>query len=128
MDRLFTRLSIVSIKRASKGVIVSDVKTSRSRWNETTIRENLPQLILYANGLLPLVKELGAKRIVPRFVVVTKAKKPVVQVIEPKATQDDVARLKDQVSATWSAIQAGIFVKRESWACMQCPFQKRCLG
>lgn len=121
------RLDLLELT-ASGDLIVSDVKTSRSRWNDTNAREHLPQLILYANGLLPLVKELGAKRIVPRFVVVTKAKKPVVQVIEPKATQEDVSRLKDQVAATWSAIQAGIFVKRESWACTQCPFQKRCLG
>lgn len=121
------RLDLLELT-ASGDLIVSDVKTCRSRWNETTARENLPQLVLYANGILPLVKELGAKRIVPRFVVVTKAKKPVVQVIEPKATQDDVSRLKDQVAVTWSAIQAGIFVRRESWACMQCPFQKRCLG
>lgn len=109
-------------------LIVSDLKTSRSRWNDEKAREHLPQLVLYANGLMPLLRELGAKRIVPRFVVVSKAKKPVVQVLQPQATQIDVSRLRQQVSDTWTAIQAGVFVKRESWACMQCPYRKRCLG
>lgn len=109
-------------------LIVTDVKTARSKWNEQKIIEGLPQLVLYANGLVPLVKELGAKRIVPRFVVVSKAKTPVVQVLEPKATQDDVARLRKHVADTWSAIQAGVFIQREGWHCNQCPYRKRCLG
>ena len=28
---------------------------------------------------------------------------------------------------TWQAINAGIFVQRETWACGQCPYQARCL-
>ena len=107
-------------------LIVSDWKTSRSRWNDAKIADGLPQLILYAHGLLPLLRELGATRIVPRFVAVTKAKKPVVQVLQPVATQDDAARLKQTISETWTAIQTGVFARRESWACSQCPFQKRC--
>mgnify|MGYP000019066450 CR=1 FL=1 len=109
-------------------LIVTDLKTSRSKWNDEKVRESLGQLVLYANGLVPLLKELGAKRIVPRFLVVTKAKKPVVQVLEPHATQEDVVRLKEQVADTWSAIKAGVFVPRESWMCAQCPYKKRCLG
>jgi len=121
------RLDLLELT-ADGDLIVSDLKTSRSRWNNEKAREHLPQLVLYANGLMPLLRELGAKRIVPRFVVISKAKKPVVQVLEPVASQSDVTRLKDQVADTWSAIQAGVFVKRESWACMQCPYRKRCLG
>lgn len=120
------RLDLLELT-AEGDLVVSDLKTSRSRWNDDKARENLPQLVLYANGLMPLLRELGAKRIVPRFVVVTKAKKPAVQVLEPAASQSDVTRLKEQVANTWLAIQAGVFVKRESWACMQCPYRKRCL-
>jgi CRISPR/Cas system-associated exonuclease Cas4 (RecB family) len=109
-------------------LIVTDLKTSRSRWNDTKVQEAIPQLILYASSLVPMMKELGATRVVPRFVVVSKAKTPVVQVLEPKATQDDVTRLKQTVTETWAAIQTGLFVKRESWACAQCPFRGRCLG
>jgi hypothetical protein len=109
-------------------LIVSDVKTSRSRWNDQKIAESMPQLVLYATAMAALVKELGAKRIVPRFLVVTKAKSPIVQVLEPKAMQSDVDRLKHQVSDTWTAIQSGIFIQRESWQCAQCPYKRRCLG
>jgi hypothetical protein len=65
---------------------------------------------------------------VPRFLVVTKAKTPAIQVLEPQAAQADVDRLKRQVSDTWAAIQAGVFVQRESWQCAQCPYKRRCLG
>jgi hypothetical protein len=109
-------------------LVVSDLKTSRSRWNEAKVSESIPQLVLYATGLLPLMRELGATRIVTKFVVVTKAVNPKVQVLQPQASQDDVVRLKQTISETWSAIQTGLFVKRESWACSQCPFKGRCLG
>jgi len=109
-------------------LIVSDLKTSRSRWNDTKVAEAVPQLVLYATGLLPLMRELGATRIVTKFVVVSKAKKPAVQVLQPQASQNDVVRLKQTLTDTWSAIQTGLFVKRESWACAQCPYKNRCLG
>ena len=109
-------------------LVVSDLKSSRSRWNDTKVAESIPQLVLYATGLMPLMRELGATRIVTKFIVVTKAKKPVVQVLQPQASQDDVVRLKQTISETWTAIQTGLFVKRESWACAQCPFKGRCLG
>jgi len=109
-------------------LVVSDLKSSRSRWNDAKVQESLGQLVLYATGLLPLMRELGATRIVTKFVVVTKAKKPVVQVLQPQASRDDVVRLKQTITETWSAIQSGLFVKRESWACAQCPFKGRCLG
>ena len=86
------------------------------------------KLVMYAHGLMPLLREVGATRIVPRFVVITKAKKSVVQVFQPTATRDDAARLKLTVGETWSAIQSGVFPRRESWACTQCPYRRRCLG
>ena len=109
-------------------LIVSDLKTSKSRWSEAKIADGLPQLVLYAHGLMPLLRELGATRIVPRFVAVTKGKKPKVQVIQPAATQADVARLKKTVAETWIAIKNGVFHRRETWACTQCPYRRRCLG
>src|SRR6185295_17156681 len=81
-------------------LVVSDLKSSRSRWNEAKVQESIPQLVLYATGLLPLMRELGANRIVTKFVVVTKAKKPAVQIIQPQASQDDVVRLRQTVSET----------------------------
>jgi hypothetical protein len=109
-------------------LIVTDIKTSCSRWNDTKVQEHLPQLALYAHGLMPLVRELGAKRIVPRFVVITKAKAPVVQVLQPQAGQEDVEHLKRQVAETWDAVRKEVFVQGEGWGCVQCQYRKRCLG
>ena len=111
-----------------KELVVSDLKTSRSRWNDAKVAESVPQLVLYSSGLLPLMRELGATRIITRFIVVTKSVRPKVQVLQPQASQDDVVRLKRTISETWSAIQSGLFVKRESWACAQCQYRGRCLG
>ena len=42
------------------------------RWNDERVREHLPQLVLYATASCRCCADLGARRIVPRFVVVTK--------------------------------------------------------
>src|SRR5205823_11250631 len=109
-------------------LIVTDLKTTRSRWTPGKVQEHLGQLVMYSVGLVPLLRELGAKRLVPRFCVVTKAKTPMVDTFDPKASQYDVDRLKRQVADTWEAIQKGVFTQRESWACAQCPYRGRCLG
>jgi len=120
------RLDLLEL--AGADLIVTDIKTSRSRWNDTKVQEHLPQLVLYAHGLVPLLRDLGAERIVPRFCIVTKAKKPAVQVLEPQAGHEDVDRLKRQVAETWDAITKEVFVQREGWGCAQCPYRRRCLG
>jgi len=120
------RLDLVTVE--GRNLVVTDLKTSKSRWSDAKIGENLPQLVLYSAAATKMVRELGLERIVPRFVVLTKAKTPVVQVLEPKATQDDVARLKDLVRETSDAINKEVFPRREGWQCAQCPFAGRCLG
>jgi hypothetical protein len=116
------------LERQGEALVITDFKTAGLAWNEEKVREHRPQLRLYALGCRGLLRELGAQRVVLRFVVVTKGKHPKVQVLEPKATQEDVARLKRLVADVWSAVQAGIFVQREGWPCGQCPFKARCLG
>ena len=120
------RLDLLELR--GNDLIVSDWKTSKARWNDAKIIEGLPQLVLYAHGLMPLLRELGATRIVPRFVAVTKAKKPAVQVLEPTATQADVTRLKQSVAETWNGIKNGVFHRQESWACAHCPYKGHCFG
>lgn len=120
------RLDLLEIQ--GEDLIVSDLKTSRSAWNDDKVRENLPQLVLYAHGLLPLIRDLGVKRVVPKFIIVTKAKAPKVQVLEPKATKYDAQKLKHTVADTWAAVQAGIFMQHEGWQCAQCPYKTRCQG
>jgi len=116
------------LERRGNELLITDLKTSRCRWNEEKVRESLPQLVVYAHAVMPLLRALGAKRVVPRFVIITKAKRPAVQVIEPRATRDDVRRLKELASETWAAVQAGVFPRRESWACGSCGHRQACLG
>ena len=40
-------------------LVVSDLKSSRSRWNDAKVLESISQLVLYATGLVPLMKSLG---------------------------------------------------------------------
>lgn len=116
------------VERLGDDLVISDLKTARSRWNEAKTREHLPQLIVYAHAALPMLRAMGAQRIRSKFVVLTKSKSPAVQVLEPEAGPGDAARLKELVSETWSAIQAGAFPRREGWACAGCEFRVRCLG
>ena len=109
-------------------LVVSDLKTARSRWNDAKVQESLGQLVLYATGLMPLMRELGANRIVTKFIVVTKAKNPVVQALTAQPSNDDLTRLKQTVTATWDAIKKEAFVRSEGWQCSQCPYRRRCLG
>jgi hypothetical protein len=109
-------------------LVVDDLKTSKARYSPAKIQESLPQLIVYSVAVAGMVRELGLKRIRPRFTVLTKAVTPIVQVLEPKATQADVDRLKELVIQTWDGINKEVFPRREGWQCGQCPFAKRCLG
>jgi hypothetical protein len=123
---LKARLDLVAVEQ--NNLVVTDLKTSKCRWSDNKAQEYLPQLVIYAAAVKGMVRDLGLKKIIPRFVVLTKGKTPAIQVVEPKATQDDVTRLKELVCETCDAINKQVFVRRESWQCNGCPFANRCLG
>jgi CRISPR/Cas system-associated exonuclease Cas4 (RecB family) len=75
-----------------------------------------------------LMRELGAKRIVPSFVVITKGAKPKVQILRPVVGQADVSRLKTQVAEVMGAIRSGVYIRREGWQCKGCPYRDQCHG
>lgn len=123
---LEARLDVLELD--GEDLLVTEIKTSKSRWNEQKVAEALPQLVVYAHALMPLFREIGAKRIRPRFLIVTKAKSPVVQALEPQADQRDVLRLREQLGEVWKGIQAKVFPAREGWWCTACPFRVACQG
>jgi CRISPR/Cas system-associated exonuclease Cas4 (RecB family) len=121
------RLDLVELRGAD--LVVTDLKTSRSRWTDDKAREQLPQLVFYAYAAAPILRDLGAARLVLRFVVVTKGKAPVVQVVAPKASSDDASRAKQLLADCWQTMRSSsAFVRHEGWQCKQCPFRVRCLG
>ncbi|MCZ7645930.1 MAG: PD-(D/E)XK nuclease family protein [Planctomycetota bacterium] len=117
-----------SVERRGEDLLVTDVKTSKSRYGETKILESVGQTVLYSHAAVELLRALGARRIVPRFVVVTKGKSPVVQVIEPPVGREDAQRVRELVADAHQAISAGAFPRNESWRCARCPFADKCLG
>lgn len=123
---LEARLDLLELD--GEDLLVTEIKTSKSRWNDQKVAEALPQLVVYAHALMPLLREIGANRIRPRFLIVTKAKKPVVQILEPQANQRDVQRLREQLGEVWKGIQANVFPAREGWWCAACPFRIACMG
>ncbi len=124
---LLARIDLIEL--VGDELVITDFKTSRSKWNQSKTTDNLAQLIVYGRAIQPMARALGARRIVTRFVVLTKAKKPQVQVLTPRPTETDVTRLEELVTDTWASISGGgAFPRCEGWQCKQCPFAKRCLG
>lgn len=125
---LKARINLVTVE--GQNLVVSDLKSSRSRWSDSRVADSLGQLLIYSAATTGLARELGPRRILPRFVVITKAKEPAIQVVEPQASQADVVRLRELVSETAKAIRSEVFPRREGWQCgrSQCPYSQRCLG
>lgn len=121
-----TRLDRVEL--CDGDLIITDFKTSKSPYSEDKIREAWPQVIAYSAAAMPLLRELGAKRIVPQLLIITKAKTPKIQVVRPQASQADVDKLKVLASEVWKAIQSENWMPRESWMCKSCPFRDSCKG
>lgn len=121
-----TRLDLIELRDGD--LVITDYKTSKSPYTEDKIREAWPQVIAYSAAAMPLLRALGAKRIVPQLVVITKARRPKIQVIRPQSSQADVDRLKTLAAEVWKAIQNENWMPRESWMCKSCPFRDECKG
>jgi CRISPR/Cas system-associated exonuclease Cas4 (RecB family) len=106
---------------------VTDFKTSRSRWTEAKIQESAPQMLLYAELVRPLAKELDVGEVLLEWVVITKAKQPAVEIhtLTPALTQ--IARTRAVVRRVWEGIKGGhFFPSTSSMACSSCPYSKAC--
>jgi putative RecB family exonuclease len=105
-------------------VIITDFKTSRSRWSRDQAEDSAEQLLLYSE----LVKKLvPGKQMRLQFVVLTKTKQPVVDVHELPVMPQQVVRIKRIVERVWKAIEAGSFYPTPSpLQCPSCPYREPC--
>lgn len=105
-------------------VLITDLKTSRSRWNRDQAEDSAEQLLLYSE----LVKDLiPGKQMRLQFVVLTKTKEPAIDVHELPVVPQRVDRTKRIVERVWRAIEAGIFYPAPSpTQCPSCPFREPC--
>ena len=90
----------------SDSLVITDIKTSRGKWSPEQIEDSGEQLLLYSK----LASEISpGKKIVTRFLVLTKTKEPVVEkhvrVVEP----GKVKRTLAGVERAWRAIESGVF-------------------
>jgi putative RecB family exonuclease len=105
-------------------LVISDVKTSRSRWSADQAEESAEQLLLYSR----LASELApGKKVVTRFLVITKTKEPVIEEHVAEVKPERVARTLAGAERVWQAIQTGVFYPAPSaMACAGCPFREAC--
>ena len=103
---------------------VVDFKTARNRWSKEQASNSAEQLLLYSE----LARHLAPhKAVVCQFIVVTKAKSPLVEQHTVRVDRQRVERTKAIVQQVWQAIQAGMFYPSPSpIACGTCAFRQAC--
>jgi putative RecB family exonuclease len=105
-------------------LIVTDLKTARSRWSQAQFDESARQLLLYHD----LARSLSPrKRLRLQFAVLTKAKQPAIGLHEVPANRQQIDRTKRIVERVWRAIEAESYFPTPSpMNCPSCPFRKPC--
>lgn len=120
-------LAKVDLVTSTDGALhVVDFKTSRSRWTEAKAVEAGEQLILYGVTVARMSRSLGLP-VRLHFAVLTKAKKPVVQLLAVPAEPARLAAVRESVGQVWQAICVGNFYPNPSpQNCTTCPFRRQC--
>ena len=109
---------------AGDALVVTDLKTARSRWSAEQMCESASQLLLYHELAKPIAE---GKPIRLEFAVVTKTKTPEVHRHEVRADPQQIDRMKLIVARVWDGIQAGLFYPSPSpMQCPTCPFREAC--
>jgi CRISPR/Cas system-associated exonuclease Cas4 (RecB family) len=121
---VLARVDLVTQTDGSLHVI--DFKTSRSRWTEQKAAESGDQLVLYGQTVARMSRSMGLP-VKLHFAVLTKHKKPQVQILPVAADEQRVEVMRDGIAQVWAAIQAGNFYPSPSpMSCATCPFKSRC--
>jgi len=108
----------------SDSLVITDVKTSRSRWSAEQVEDSGEQLLLYSH----LASEISpGKKIAARFLVLTKTKEPQIEEhvreVEPAAVKRTLAG----VERVWRAIESGVFYPAPSTvSCAGCGYRAAC--
>ena len=107
-------------------LVVTDFKSSRSRWNSDHAEAAADQLLLYGQ----LVRDMAqGRKLELQFCVITKTKDPSVEchAVEWRPTRAD--RSTRLVESVWSAIASSHFYPAPSALnCGSCPFREACRG
>ena len=109
---------------AGDALVISDWKTSRSRWSHEQAEDAAEQLLLYSE----LAKDFApGKPVMLEFVVLTKTKEVAVDRLRLPVDPRQLDRTKRVVEHVWRAIDAGHFYPAPSaMNCPGCPYRAQC--
>ncbi len=119
---LLARLDLLVV--TTDALVITDFKTSRSRWKVGQAQDQAEQLLLYSE----LAKQiLPGKELWLEFAVVTKAKTPIAERHRVQIDRQRIDRTKNLVLRVWQAIEAEHFYPAPSpMNCPSCPFREPC--
>lgn len=119
---LLARLDLVV--NTNDEILVTDFKTTRSRWSSEQAENAATQLLLYQN----LAQTLGhGKRVRLQFGVLTKTKAPFVETHAVANDPHKISRVYAIVERVWNAIRGGHFYPAPSpLSCGTCPYRQPC--
>jgi hypothetical protein len=105
-------------------LVVTDLKTSRGKRSAEQVGDSGEQLLLYSH----LASEISpGKKIATRFLVLTKAKDPVVEEHVREVEPGAVKRTLAGVERVWRAIDSGVFYPAPStMSCSSCGYRAAC--
>jgi putative RecB family exonuclease len=103
---------------------VTDIKTSRGKWSDEQVEDSGEQLLLYSK----LASELApGKKVMTRFLVLTKTKEPVIEEHVREVEPGSVNRVLAGAERVWRAIESGVFYPAPSMvACAGCGYRSAC--
>jgi putative RecB family exonuclease len=121
---LYGRIDLVT--EDDDQLVLTDFKTSRGKWSPDQADDASEQLILYSK----LAGELApGKKLVTRFLVLTKTKDPLIEEHLGEVRPDRVARTLVSVERVWRAVEAGNFYPALSVVgCASCGYREACEG
>jgi CRISPR/Cas system-associated exonuclease Cas4 (RecB family) len=112
------------IIETANAVVVTDLKTARTRWTQEQIEESYSQLLLYHELVRQFVPR---KRLRLQFAVLTKTKQPAIDLHEVQADRQAIDRTKRIVERVWKAIDNQVFYPAPSpMQCPSCSFREQC--
>jgi putative RecB family exonuclease len=119
---LYGRLDLLT--EGSDSLVITDIKTSRGKWSQEQVEDSGEQLLLYSH----LASEISpGKKIVTRFLVLTKTKEPVVEEHVRKVEPAAVKRTLAGAERVWRAIESGVFYPAPSaMNCSGCGYRAAC--
>lgn len=119
---LYGRVDLLTEDRDA--LAITDIKTSRGKWSPEQVEDNGEQLMLYSQ----LASEISpGKKILTRFLVLTKTKEPVVEEHVREVVPGNLQRTLAGVERVWRAIESGVFYPAPSvMACAGCGYREAC--